>query len=346
MVCVGSVAGAVAWAVNIPSNDLIYEANSLAITRRQSYTLAAASFRSTFVFLILYGLEFFCLIISKLMLLGRLAASAVDSSQVNVAGMSGVRRRWLSGRTLPIVYRVMAGAVVVGSVVGLVASCVAGVYYAQQANLNDEVAGACDAAGNDTNSSLFLLNAVIDLHTKAYTARSVEASSEALTLLLVTIAFVVIVSWSLAIFRIAESVAANAMLSMADRSQNAPSELNVAIFVGDTMKAAADNRRRLTFACVIVLVTFPARAAFDLLNAYSTFQDPYNPACGVCDPCQLDRYLIRQWLNYTPEFQSIVVAVSSPLPLTLSLWLITKAHARAQLISTNAHHQAAVGNRV
>ena len=183
MVCVGSIAGAVAWVVNIPSNDLIYEANSLAITRRQSYTLAAASFRSISVFLILYGLEFFCLIISKLMLLGRLAASAVDSSQVNVVGMSGVRRRWLSGRTLPIVYRVMAGAVVVGSVVGLVASCVAGVYYAQQANLNDEVAGACDAAGNDTNSSLVLLNAVIDLHTKAYTARSVEASSEALTLL-------------------------------------------------------------------------------------------------------------------------------------------------------------------
>jgi uncharacterized protein (DUF983 family) len=42
---------------------------------------------------------------------------------------------------------------------------------------------------------------------------------------------------------------------------------------------------------------------------------------------------INIWLDYTPEFQPIVVAVSSPLTLTLSLWLLTKAIVRARLIA-------------
>ena len=51
--------------------------------------------------------------------------------------------------------------------------------------------------------------------------------------------------------------------------------------------------------------------------------------------CQSTQVLIAIWLNYTPEFQPIVVAVSSPLTLTLSLWLLTKAVARARLIAAD-----------
>jgi len=40
-------------------------------------------------------------------------------------------------------------------------------------------------------------------------------------------------------------------------------------------------------------------------------------------------YVVRAWILYTPEFQPLVVALSSPLPLTVSLWLITAAHTRA-----------------
>ena len=36
---------------------------------------------------------------------------------------------------------------------------------------------------------------------------------------------------------------------------------------------------------------------------------------------------------YTPEFQPLVVAFSSPLPLSLSLWLLTAAHADSFSIS-------------
>ena len=43
----------------------------------------------------------------------------------------------------------------------------------------------------------------------------------------------------------------------------------------------------------------------------------------------LHRYVVRAWLAYTPEFQPLLVALSSPVPLTVSLWLITAAHTRA-----------------
>ena len=36
-----------------------------------------------------------------------------------------------------------------------------------------------------------------------------------------------------------------------------------------------------------------------------------------------------------PEFPPIVVALSSPLPLFVSLWIITDAHAQAYAISLN-----------
>ena len=335
MVCVGSVVGAVAWTANMQSNAFYYAANVNGVTRQQQYTLYAAFFRFGAVFVTLYGLEFLCLIISKLMLLGRLVTNNTQISQADVTDMSGVRRRWLSARALSNVYRLMAGVVIVGSFVGTVADAVAGAYAVQVAGLFNQAAAACDAAGNDTNSSLALINATIVLNAESNTAASVQASSEALTLLLVSIAFFVIVSWSVALFRMMERVATRSLLANSDVRNMLASEANSAKIVADTMRFAADQRQRLTAACLVVLITFPARAAFDLLLAYSLFNDPLNPACGPCDPCQSTPILINTWLHYTPEFRSIVVAVSSPLPLTLSLWLLTKAVARVRLIAAD-----------
>ena len=348
--CVGSVVGAVAWGANIQNNAFQYEAQvRFDIIPQQGYALFATSLRFASVFVILYGFEFLCLVMCKLMLLGRLATSAGQSSPTDVPEMSGVRRRWLtvSGRALPNVYRVMAGAVVVGSVVGMVADAVAGAYGVQQAGLMYQAAGACDAAGNDTNSSLAFFNAANVISTKASTAQSVQSSSEALTLLIVSVAFLAIVSWSSALFRMLERFSARVLLqfTLNDRGNIPAHEANVARIVADAMQAAAEHQRRLTAACVIVLVTFPARVAFDLLNAYADFNDPFNNDCSQCEPCQSTRILINTWLIYTPEFQPIVVAVSSPLPLTLSLWLLTKFVARARLIAADVE-RAHVGDGV
>ena len=335
MVCVGSIAGAVAWGANMQSNALFYEAKIPGVSSHKSYTLLASYLRLFALFAILYSFEFLCLIMCKLMLLGRLAASATQSSQAEVTEMSGVRRRWLKRWALPNVYRVMAGAVIMGSVVCLLASAVSGAYTVQQADLFDQAAAACDSAGNDTNSSLAINNLIITSKSNAYLARSQQFSSEALALLLVSIAFLAIVSWSVALFHMLERAGKRALHSATDCRNMLASEAIAAKIVTSTMQASEEHRRRLTAACIIVLITFSTRAAFDFLFAYSTFDDPQNASCGQCDQCQSQRYLVRKWLEFTPEIQSIVVATSSPLPLTLSLWLITKAHVRARLIAAD-----------
>ena len=206
-----------------------------------------------------------------------------------------------------------------------------GAYRVQYAGLCDQAAAACDAQGNDTNSSLALFYKANVFFTYSGTALFVYGVLEAIALLLISAAYLILVPLSVAMFRRAERVGAHALLSAADRA-SAGTEVAAAI-VDDTVHAAAEQRRRLVIACVVVLITFPFRAAVDLLLAYILFDNPYNPACGQCDPCQSDRFLIRWWQFYTPEFRPVVTALSSPLPLLVSLWIITGAHAQAYAIS-------------
>ena len=72
MVCVGSAAGAVAWGFDMQTTTLYFEANAPGVTECQSYALSAENSRFFAVFCVLYGVELMCLVIPKLMLLGRL----------------------------------------------------------------------------------------------------------------------------------------------------------------------------------------------------------------------------------------------------------------------------------
>jgi hypothetical protein len=300
-ICVGSALGAAAWAAQMLNFSLYYESNAPGPTRSQSHALLASALKFDAAFVVLYGFEFLCLIIAKLLLLGRLASNATRISSHEVS--SGVRHMRMRAWSLPKVYHVMSGVVVAGSVVGAVASVVDGVYQVRSAGLTEQAAGACDAAGNDTNSSISFNAAAIISRSTARTANSVQSGSEAFTLLAVSLAFLLIVSWSIVLFRLAERAASLALDAIPDRNQMQRDASNTAKIVTDARQASVEQRRRLTSACVIVLITFPARAAFDLLQAYATFNDPINPACAQCDPCQTLPFLVSRWLVYTPEFQ-------------------------------------------
>jgi hypothetical protein len=56
---------------------------------------------------------------------------------------------------------------------------------------------------------------------------------------------------------------------------------------------------------------------------------------GPCDPCQSDRYFFNIWLIYTPE-----LALSSPLPLVVSLWLMMTTEDRMLLVFPAANEHA------
>ena len=333
LMCVGSVAGIVTWAANMQRNTLSLDSMSPSITRRDTYALYAQINRWLAVLFTFYPVEFLFLVAPKLMLLGRLANNAIRCNRAHIRGTSGFIGGWVSTRVLLTLFRVMFAAVLLCGVAVVCAYYVDAGYVVQQMGAQDKAAAACDAQGGDTISSLALFSTFNHSSSIAKSAFSAESGSEAIALLLVSFAYVFFVSVSVTIFRQTESVAAHALMSLSARVDVNTSQAGaVAAIVDDTMHAAAEQRRRLVSSCIVVLLSFPIRATFAVLNVYSI--DPlHNPACGNCEPCQSDQYLIRQWIVQTPEFQPIVVALSSPLPLTLSLWLITSAHARALAIA-------------
>ena len=331
LVCVGSVLGAVAWSADMQRKTLRFEGD-LTINDRQRYTLFASAQRWLAAFNILNGLEFMCFMIPKLMMLDRLTHNATRSFQ----GQGGDGGWGAKGGVLTRLYRVVAACVVLCSFGGMVALYVAGANYLQSGGRYDQAAAACDAQGNDTNSSLSLLYEAEVLQTQAATAVSVQAILEAVALLLISTAYLILVPLSVSMFRRAERVGAHLLVTMSLRAEPIGIKAGkAAAIVDDLMHASVEQRRSLVIACVIVLISFPVRAAFDLLNAYALFDSPYNPACGYCGPCQTERFYIRWWLIYTPEIRPIIVALSSPLPLFVSLWIITRAHAQSYAISFN-----------
>jgi len=336
LMCVGSVAGCVAWGAASQANSLYFEARqSDAVTRAQFYS--GNSKRSIWLtaFYIPNGMEFLCLIIPKILLLGRLASNAIRSLRDEVPEMSAVRTNWRGGRALPMANRVVAAAVVLCGVVGMAAHTAAAAYSIEISRLASQAEAACDPFGNETNSSLLIVPAMEHAITIKYTCLAAQSGSESVALVLVTCAYLFLVTLSVSIFRQAEKVAAHALLSLPVSAGRQNQTAMAKAVVDDTMHAAAEQRRRLTFACVVVLMSFPCRAAFNLLESYAAFDVQHKVTCNACGECQPIQYVIKAWILYTPELQPLVVALSSPLPLTMSLFLITAAHTRALALQAN-----------
>jgi hypothetical protein len=286
LMCVGSVAGCVAWGAASQTNARFFESYEPSITRMEYYTVSASYSRSLTVFCIFNGLELICLIIPKLLLLGRLGSNALRSMRDEVPEMGAVRTAWRGGRALPMLYKVFAAAVVLCSAVGMAAYIAAGAYNSQISALRDAAAAACDPLGNDTNSSKAFSAAGDDASTNRLDCLAVQSVAEAIALLLISSMYLLLVTLSVAIFRQAEKVAARALVQLKGTQAEAMD------IVDDSMRAAAEQRRRLTFACIVVLVSFPCRVAFDLLQAYCTYDVQYNGLCpNPCGACQSNQYV-------------------------------------------------------
>jgi len=368
LVCIGSVAGALAWGASLQNYIYYYDSFDPDSTRLQFYNAYALSYRYFSVFYIMYAVEFLCLVISKLMMLDRLVNDASrnwqDQQLEDPHRTDRCFTQQFGVRWLPRIHRIVASIVVLCSLASLTAYTAAGVYGFVVADVSFQAAASCDLQGGDTNSSRLLFARALELSKTSYDAQAIQNVCETLALIFISLWYATIIAFCVARFRRAEHLAAQALVSVAAHTQSCYDRDNrtkrAISIVDHTMHAAADQRRRLMAACLVVLITFPARAAFDVMNAFAAFDlqvaflmcalrfpcdvccvfHSYssnnlqlNPACPPCDPCQSQQWLINTWIQYTPEFQPIVVSLSSPLPLMASIWLLTAAHARAIAIT-------------
>ena len=367
LVCAGSVAGAVAWGANMQSNALQFEASAPTVTAQQGYALFASSYRWFAVFLIFYPVEFLCLIMAKVMLLGRLSNHASHNyNSQEWHWDDGVGACHCIGEyALEKLHRAISKAVALASVAGVLALVVAAVYSVKGAGVaDDQAAAACDPQGNATNLCTALQNDYINFINISDDAASVQSVLEAIVLVVMCAAYTVFIPVCVSVFGRAERRLIRILGQIEHKLDHSevllPAQYNPQAAHGaaaggeirmrcdkakellrSTLAEATAQRRRFVGACSIVLLTFLFRAFLNLLFAYSLFDNSRNsnPLCGACDPCQSDQFRIGIWLDYTPEFRAIVVALSS-LSLVVSLWLMMTKEDRMLLVFPAANEHA------
>ena len=190
-----SVFGACAWASFSQANTLWFESLSPLITvnlnDRQNYILYSLSWPYYTAFYFFYALEFFCFIVLKLMLLDRFARIALSR-----AGPEDNRHR---NHPLMKTFRVMAAAAVLCGGVCLVSFMVSCAYESQVSGLYVQAATACDTEGNDTNSSLYLAGLAVTANNNCNIGQAVNSMSEFIAIVIISIAYAIIVIYSIAV---------------------------------------------------------------------------------------------------------------------------------------------------
>jgi len=238
-------------------------------------------------FYVPYAIEFLCLSVAKLLVLHRMADFAVPKGD-------GLSRRLAVGG------RIVMAAVVVGNVVGLCGNVAAAVLTKQDGDLANAAATAF--AANSTEAANAFVVQANQKATVANDAASVQQFCEVAVLLIIILAFSVV------------GIASARRVSSALRDMN-----------DEHGAAGRQLRRRIVGTAAVVFVTFLLRAVFSIMNALSNalLIDVFT-CSNACDPACSNLWLVIQyWLQFTPEFQLIVVLISSPLALLVALWGMT-----------------------
>ena len=303
LMCVGSVFGAVMWAFRMQALVAGFTSKTPGLSPAQAYSLVAQSEYWYAAFYVPYAIEFLCLSVAKLLVLHRMADFGVPK------GDDLSRRLAVGGR-------VVMAAVVVGNVVGLCGNVAAAVLVKQVGDLYN-AAGVAFAA-NSTEAANAIVVQADQKNTVASDAVSVQQFCEVAVLLLIIVAFAVV------------GVACARRLSSAQQHHDALLDPADAAAAAAAAPAWRKLRRQILGTAVFVFVTFLLRAVFSFMNALSSALYIQVFTCSnFCDPaCNNVWTVIHYWLESTPEFQLIVVLISSPLALLVALWGMTDAQQR------------------
>jgi hypothetical protein len=202
--------------------------------------------------------------------------------------------------------------------VGLSGNVAAAVYFERTAE-SFSAASAAFAANNTADANNFLVLGV-QQNQLALSTQSVQSFCEVAVLLLIIVAFAVV---GAACARRISS----AMVDMPDASAAAAGKQMQLSIVS---KAAGRRMRlRIVGTAAFVFVTFLLRAVYSTMFALANeLQNSGNvvncPNSSQCDASCYNVYALMQiWLFNTPEFQLMVVLISSPLAMIVALWGMT-----------------------
>ncbi len=307
LIACGSCVGAVTWAAYMLLHVNGFNANTSPKTQAQMTSLLALAVSWRAAFTVTYAIEFLCLSAAKLMVVDRMSVFAAPEG-------ARLQKLWA------VAGRVVMAAVVLGNAVGLAANAAAAVYYQNAA----EAASAASAyhAANNTKDGDRFGSIFRELVIRGGSVKSVQSFSEVAVLLLVVVAFVVVGVLSarrvsLALRRVENMRAVQTFYN--------PGQTESPVIEDATIQGRA-LRLRMLGTTAFVFVAFVLRATLSTMFAVALqlSLEPGKSCPGVCDDGCYNAYVhITQWMNYTPEFQTMIVLVSSPFALLVALWGMT-----------------------
>jgi hypothetical protein len=323
LMCCGSCCGAVAWATwmqvivnRLKSDDLGSIAATQNVTSVQkleseeSLLFLARDFEFLSVFTVMEQLEFFFLCAAKLLVLDRLKHVAVPKSKIS-------SRRWL------VAARIVMGCFVAGNAVGLGGSIAGAVYADQVTRFAYQTAAALVA--NDKSNILQFYNNLQSALTLTSRAYAYYSFSEVAVLLLIVASFVVV-----------GTLCAYRMRSALNHMDHDAGAANTQQLRDEFMRV----RQQIFGAVIAVFLTFVLRAVYHIMFGLAlALQDQYSDFvrcggyAGFCNgACHNVFTLMKLWDAYTPEFHPLVMLISSPLTMLLTLWAMTTERALQLLL--------------
>jgi hypothetical protein len=307
MLC-GSCFGAATWSFRMMFLDNAYRSynilssnkdggNFSIATRSLQHSFEARAFEWRTALTVTYPIEFMCLSAAKLMVLDRMLDFAAQAQQGHAT-----RKRLATSA------RFVMAAVFLGNACGLVASLVAAVYFKSAADAAG-TASACFAANDPKQGAQYSKSFQVQLN-RGVSIVSYQAYAEFAVLLLIVAAFVA--SGVLCARRVSKLLGVDS----------------------DSLAASAGRQLwlRIVGTSVFVFVAFLLRSAFQAMFAVAQgLQDLNNPKncessslSSLCDSSCYNVYtLMTVWMLLTPEFQMIIVLISTPIALLVALWGMT-----------------------
>ena len=297
----GSCFGAVAWAARMMDLVNNFKANDSA-TDAETASLNALSDSWSSVFLVTYAVEFLCMCAAKLMVLDRMTGFVALQS-------SYAQTRWAAAG------RVVMAAVVLGNAVGLVANAAAAVH-SQKASEARSTASAYYAANNTNDGEKFVSLAQHEAQLRG-SILSVQRFAEVAVLLLIVVAFAVVgVLCARILYTRLKPIGVDAGY-----------DASIAI-VGRTL------RLQMLGTTGFIFVTFLLRSVHSTMQAVAHQLRDVDKDCPeaktlcdachiYCDACYNEYTHISAWMTYTPEFQQVIILISSPVAQLVALWGMT-----------------------
>jgi hypothetical protein len=294
----GSCIGTVTWAALMQVLESMLRATELYNKPIQGYVVRetaskyAVAYRWRALFDVAYATEFFCLSIANLIILDRMLEFATSKSKGRILSC------WIWGS------RIVLAVVASGNFAGLVAFIVAAVLWTQAA---DQVDSAI--ASSLRSDSKFDGTAGRDTASLAEKSESIQYICEVAVLMTIIAAFVVVG------FAFARRVNTWMSVKVVGSSAFAP---------------MTSVRKQVLGTTIFIFVSFLIRSGYSVMRAIASLQQDISKSCpgrnglGRCDPQCYNMYsIILRWMELTPEFQLMIVLVSSPFALLVALWGMT-----------------------